>query len=332
MRPVLFAIVFLFAFGQVSAFAQLAHAQPEWYLPTGDGCQLFVQEFGQGPETIVVLHGGWGAEHSYLFDAFKGFDERYHLVFYDQRGSLLSPCSIEKISVQKHVDDLDLLRKTLGLERINIVAHSMGTFLAMTYQQQHPERVKGLVLIGSNLARTPRTDAEKQLKQEQESGIHKMVTDIPAMEPELHKQGLDIKDAKTWTPQQNSIAWHINFAQANIYRLNRWRQIKGGGAFYNNEASQAAANTMPAEWDFTSALATRQCPTRVIDGDHDYVTDPAGKMFQAATANISNVRVVVLKDAGHISWIDAPDDFYSAFQIALQNTTQCSDTKQISVH
>ncbi len=328
MKHLLIALVALFAAYALPADAQLAYAQPEWYLPTGDGCQLFVQEFGHGTETIVVLHGGWGAEHSYLFDAFKGFEEQYHMVFYDQRGSLLSPCPADKISVQKHIDDLELLRKTLGLEQMNIVAHSMGTYLALAYQQQHPDHMKGLVLMGSVLARTPKTDEEKQWQQEQTSGIKRLTTDIPALEPELHKLGMEIKDAKTWTPQQNSLAWHISLAEANIYHLDRWRQLKGGRAFYSSAAGQAAAKTMPTEWDFTPALAARNCSTWVIDGDHDYVTDPAGKIFHSATANISGVHVVVLKDAGHISWIDAPNDFHSNLQTALQSTTRCVDTQE----
>ena len=149
MKPLSPVALLACVFSTVLATAQLQHAQPEWYLPVGDGCKLFVQEFGQGPETIVMLHGGWGAEHSYLLDSMKGFDEHYHLVFYDQRGSRLSPCPADKISVQAHVDDLEKLRIALGFDRLNLVAHSMGTFLAMDFLQQHPDRVKGLVLMGS---------------------------------------------------------------------------------------------------------------------------------------------------------------------------------------
>lgn len=42
--------------------AQIASAR-EWYLAAGEGCRLYVREFGVG-DTVVVLHGGWGAEHS----------------------------------------------------------------------------------------------------------------------------------------------------------------------------------------------------------------------------------------------------------------------------
>jgi len=301
-------------------FAQLAHAQPEWYLPTGDGCSLFVQEFGRGAETIVIVHGGWGAEHSYLLDAFKGLDQKYHLVFYDQRGSLLSPCHTEKISIQKHVDDLERLRAVLGLGQINIVAHSMGTFLALDYEQQHPDHVKGLVLMGALPARTPKTDAEKQLLSAQQNESHEFMQ-RPEIEAEVRRQGLD-KDEKTLAPKQETALWRIHFAGVNIYHVDRWQQVKGGRAFYSSEAGQAAAKTMPQEWDFTGMLRLRRCPTWVIDGDHDYA-DPAGRSFRAATANIASVRIVVLKNAGHISWIDAPDEFAKVLRNALETTTRC---------
>jgi proline-specific peptidase len=321
MKFVLVAMAFFGVMSAVPAYAQLAHAQPEWYLPTGDGCSLFVQEFGRGPETLVILHGGWGAEHSYLFDAFKGLDTKYHLVFYDQRGSLLSPCPAEKISVQKHVDDLERLRAALGLAQINIVAHSMGTYLAMEYQQQHPDRVKGLVLMGSMIPETPKTDAENQLLQQQQAFTHQFMG-RPEIAAELHQEGLD-KDPKTMTPKEETNAWHIHFAAVNIYHLDRWQQVKGGRAFYNTVSEQAAAKTMTSPWDFTEALAARHCPTWVIDGDHDLV-DPSGRSFRAATANMPGVRVVVIKDAGHLSWIDAPGDFSKVLQSALENTTQCA--------
>lgn len=302
------------------AFAQLNHAQPEWYLPTGDGCSLFVQEFGQGPETIVVLHGGWGAEHSYLLDIFKRLDERYHLVFYDQRGSLLSPCSPEKISVQKHVEDLERLRAALGLERMNFVAHSMGTFLAMEYLQQHPDHVKGLVLMGSLPPRAPGSDTEKKLAQVQQSALQQFMT-RPEIAAELKRQSLD-RDEKTLTPKQGTNEWRIHFAGVNIFHIARWQEVKGGRGFYSAAAGQAAAKTMPQQWDFVPALAAHHCTTWVIDGDYDYV-DGSARMFQEATASAPGLHFVVLKNAGHLSWIDDPKKFAKAFRSALASTTSC---------
>src|SRR5690606_1496107 len=137
----------------------------EWYLRAGEGCAPYVAEIGRG-RPVVVLHGGWGAEHSYLLDAFQGLWEGYRFVLYDQRGSLRSPCPIEGLSVEQHVQDRERLRQELGLERMILVGHSMGTFLAMSYLERHPARVEGLVLLGALLPRAP-TSVQETAKYQQ---------------------------------------------------------------------------------------------------------------------------------------------------------------------
>lgn len=46
-------------------------AREEWWVMNDDGCSLYVAEFGQGPQ-VVIVHGGFGAEQSYMLDAFSG--------------------------------------------------------------------------------------------------------------------------------------------------------------------------------------------------------------------------------------------------------------------
>jgi proline-specific peptidase len=307
---------------RLGADAQAIRTQPEWYLPTPDGCSLFVQEYGQGPKTIVILHGGWGAEHSYLIDPLIDFSHKYHLVFYDQRGSLLSPCPTEKISIEKHVDDLERLRQALKLPRLNLIAHSMGTYLAMSYQQKYPDYTKGMVLLGAVIPSTPRSEAEKVLLQQQQS-LSAQIINRAEIGDELAKEGLN-GDPATLTPQQTTAAWRVHYAGANIVHLDRVNEVKGGKAYFNNTSGQAAAKTMPQTWDFTPSLSARKCSTWVIDGDHDYA-DPSGKSFQLATHTISGVHVVVIKDAGHSSWIDAPAEFSNALGMALESTTTCPE-------
>ena len=103
--------------------------EDEWYLPSADGeARLYVWEVGRG-DPVIVLHGGFGAEHSYLYDAVRGLSDRHRFVFYDQRGSLRSPCALEAVRFEAHVADLETLRAELGLERVSLFAHSMGTVL-----------------------------------------------------------------------------------------------------------------------------------------------------------------------------------------------------------
>jgi proline iminopeptidase len=303
-----------------SASGELAFRQPEWYLPTNDGCRLFVQEFGRGKETIIVLHGGWGAEHSYLLDAFFRVDRHYHLVFYDQRGSLRSPCPASQISIQKHVEDLEQLRTTLHLDQINIVAHSMGTFLAMDYLEHYPARVKGIVLLGAVPPRTPRTDSERRLwEQQNDAGKSFMIR--PEIAAELHRNGLD-KDKSSLSPKDETNNWRIRFSGVNLYHIERWRHMKGGRIFYSDEAGEAAAKTMPEAYDFTPALAAHHCPVWFIVGDHDYI-DIGAKILTIVSATVPNMRLTSINDAGHSSWIDAPLTFRDSLLKTLGDVTQC---------
>src|SRR5690606_26464776 len=66
-------------------------AQDEWYVWAPDEVRLYVLQVGHAEaqgSPIVVLHGGVGAEHSYLLPAFLPLADRHRFTFFDQRGSL----------------------------------------------------------------------------------------------------------------------------------------------------------------------------------------------------------------------------------------------------
>ena len=92
--------------------------------PQAADCRIFVRETGEGP-TVVMLHGGWGGEHGSLLPGLLPLAEDARLVFYDQRGSLRSPCD-ELPTAADHVADLERLREVLSEKRIVLLGHSKG--------------------------------------------------------------------------------------------------------------------------------------------------------------------------------------------------------------
>ena len=207
----------------------------EWYLRAPDTVSLYVREFGTG-EVVIVLHGGWGMDHGYMLPALRGLETVAHFVIYDQRGSMRSPAPAEKISVQKHVQDLDLLRQRLGVERVTILAHSMGTFLAESYLQAHPDHVKGLILAG---AIAPVKDsAHSPLGTSSRTGDS--LSKRAEVDAELRKQGLLGKT--DLTDQERTRAWRIRFAGVNVYHVDRWREMEGGQVFYNHRRQRRVAH------------------------------------------------------------------------------------------
>jgi proline-specific peptidase len=293
--------------------AQLAHAEPEWYLPTGDGCRLFVQEYGSGRDTVIVVHGGFGAEHSYLLDAFRGLEERFHFVFYDQRGSLRSPCPDSLISAAAHVRDVERLRQELKLERATLVAHSMGTRLAMQYLQEHPDRLRGMVLAG---AIPPMSVPQEEFNREGTA-----LSERPVVAEQMRLAGLG-PDTSRYTAKERTTHWRIRFTAVNVYHVERWRQMRGGQAFYSQRAGSAASRTLPRSYDFRPAILAHPCPVWIVIGDHDYV-DMGARRHRKWTPGIAHVTLRVLEKAGHAAWIDAPEAWRESLGSALGSMTRC---------
>ena len=259
----------------------------EWSLATPDGCRLYVREVGEGPR-VVALHGGWGAEHGYLVEGLAPLAARSRVVFYDQRGSLRSLCpATAAVTVDRHVEDLELLRETLGEERLVLLGHSMGGFLAMSYAARHPERVAGLVLVASPAARW-NVEAFRDVERAALERLRR--EDVVAT---LRAHGLDVDRDPAWDARRRSL-WHrITWAAINLYDVRRWRAL-GGAFFHRGEAGAAAAASMPESWDFTDALRRLDVPILVVHGDDDFLPAAA---HDGWLASVPNARLVAIPEA-----------------------------------
>lgn len=288
----------------------------EWYLRAPDTVSLYIREFGQG-EPVIVLHGGWGMDHGYMLPALDGLEDVAHFVIYDQRGSMRSPAPPAKISVDRHVEDLDLLRQRLGLSRVTILGHSMGTFLAQAYLEAHPEHVKGLILVG---AIPPVSDSTNNALGSA-NRVGTTLASRPEVDEELRRHGL--LDRTDLTDQETTRQWRIRFAGVNIYHVDRWRQMEGGRVFYSQAAANAASRTMPSQWNFIPVLRAHPCALQVVIGAQDYV-DFGTVQWQNAAKQLPNLQLHILPEAGHASWIDQPDLFRRAVEEAILASASCA--------
>lgn len=167
----------------------------DWFLSTGNwqyDPQLYVRELGNGSEIIIMLHGGWGGEHSGLIEAVKNLENQYRFIFYDQRGSLISPFPDSMITFTNHIEDLELIRKELNLEKLNIVGHSMGAVLASAYASKYPQHIKQLTLLAPAYLKNPIPGEDEDLHQ-QEYALLEAFLNRPAVMQELDKYSLDRK-------------------------------------------------------------------------------------------------------------------------------------------
>ncbi len=98
---------------------------------------------------VVFLHGGPGGgtdpKHRRFFDP-----AHYRIVLFDQRGCGRSRphANLDDNDTWSLVEDIERLRRHLGIESWQVFGGSWGSTLALAYAQHHRERVQELVLRG----------------------------------------------------------------------------------------------------------------------------------------------------------------------------------------
>lgn len=120
------------------------------FLAVDDIHNIYWEQSGN-PEgvPIVLLHGGPGAGATPIHRRF--FDpDHYRIVIFDQRGAGRSqPLGCLKNNTLQHlIDDMEVLREHLAIDRWHVFGGSWGSTLAMSYAIQHPKRCLSLILRG----------------------------------------------------------------------------------------------------------------------------------------------------------------------------------------
>lgn len=114
-----------------------------------DDVVLHGETFGN-PEnpTVIVVHGGAGWDYRGLL-SLKALSDEYFVVFYDQRGTGLSPrVADDELTFEIYLTDLDALVERYSPGRpVNLIGHSFGGMLVSSYVGRHPDKVAGVVLV-----------------------------------------------------------------------------------------------------------------------------------------------------------------------------------------
>lgn len=285
-----------------------------WFLPTSDDCVLFVRERGDGP-LVVVLHGGPGHSHDVLLNAFDRLENEYRFVFYDQRGTLYSPCDESKVTHQQNVQDLEILRKTLGIGKLTLVAHSAGALLALSYMEKFPDRVAHAVLVTAPAFRYPKPSEDKLGEPVINTGQHDEIIS-KSFRNQLKVEGLlkGYEENSLSVKELNTVS-RIYFAANFLYDLRNWKQLRGGGVFHNPNTEAAIAKTIPDPWDYSVMLQNFSGSVSVINAKNDYRVN--AQLWNHIKLEVSGMRYIEIENAGHALWIDQPEKFYQALKSVL---------------
>ena len=127
---------------------------------TVNGARIYFDVDGEGltpggaimreKPTVVMVHGGPGADHTVAKPYFNQLTDIAQVVFYDHRGNGRSSGDDPKDwNLAQWGDDLRGLCDALGIEQPIIIGTSFGGFVALSYATRYPNHAAGLVLIST---------------------------------------------------------------------------------------------------------------------------------------------------------------------------------------
>lgn len=123
------------------------------YIEMSDKVNLYVKQSGEGIPCLFI-HGGPG-EGSLDFEALGGnsLESFMQMIYFDQKGCARSGGnSSDDYSIERIIDDIEEIRKTLGISKWIVMAHSFGGIIAANYAYKYEEFVDKLILLNCTLS------------------------------------------------------------------------------------------------------------------------------------------------------------------------------------
>lgn len=95
-----------------------------------------------------LIHGGPGGDHSGFKPGFSPLADRMQLVYFDHRGQGRSGRGDPALyNLDENVEDMEALRKHLGLGPIVSIGTSYGGMVAQAHAARYPDSVSHLILV-----------------------------------------------------------------------------------------------------------------------------------------------------------------------------------------
>jgi proline iminopeptidase len=273
-------------------------------LTTQDGRKLAYKRTGSG--STLVCHGGGPGFSALYLGNLGGLDERLELILPDPRGTGGSdrPADSSAYGIEDYVDDLEQLRRHLGLERLNLLGHSHGGLIAMTYAARHPERVERLILA-STLARW---------SPQQEEAMNAWA-DLHAGEPWYAdaKAALDAEQAGEFSTEEEMVELGIRefpfyFARYGDAERDYIDSVSADKT--NADALRHFNQEIFETFDLRPELEKITAPTLLITGADDFITGPPSA--SEIELGLADVSKVIIPGCGHFVFFEAPEAFCEA--------------------
>lgn len=277
----------------------------EAYIKT-EGASLYTQTMGKG-SPLIILHGGAGyITHDYLLPHMQRLAKNNLIVLYDQRalGKSTGDPIPEQINLNTYIQDLDAIRASLGVNKVSLLGHSFGSFLALHYAITHPESVDKLILASSMPISTP--DLGLFLT-EYAKRVAPCANELQKIESsEAYLSG----DPETAQNYLKIVYQTYLYDPENIHKLNLFKsqkEVLNGFKVWNIFKEQVFLQP----YDMTDQLKKLQNKTLIVHGDVDIIPFAVAEHIKDALPSSTLIKI---QNSGHFPFVEQPEPFFKAIE------------------
>ncbi len=284
------------------------HGFTTWYRVVGEG-----EEPGRLP--LLCLHGGPGAGWHHL-ETYAELAEGRRVVFYDQLGcgnsAVAEPHDPAMWTPDLYVEEVNVVREALGLERVIVLGQSWGGMLALAYAVTQPDGLAGLV-VQSSPASVPFWMTE----------LRRLRAALPADVQAV----LDQHEAEGTTTDPEYEEAAMVFYRRHVCRTDPWpdwlqrtfEALAANPEVYEtmNGPNEFHVVGTIKDFDLEDRLGEIRVPTLLISGSHDEVTPATVARVHEA---LPESEWVLLEESSHMAQAEQPEETFAAIRRFLAAT------------
>jgi len=252
---------------------------------------MFYIEQGNGIP-IVFIHGFPLSGKIWDFQT-PVIESNARVIVPDLRGFGQSEFTDTEYSMELFASDIKALLDTMNIKQVVIAGISMGGYIAFAFYRLFPASVKAMILLDTRAG----TDSEEGKKSRIDLARRAHNGEIEQI-------------AEEWITKLLAPAT----IKSKSYVVNKLRNIITST---NPEIIARASLAMMKRQDSTTLLKDISCPVLIITGEHDRLTPI--EEARAMAVSIKGARIEVIKDAGHLTCLEAPEQVNNLIMLFLSN-------------
>lgn len=305
----------------------------EDYFELNNGISLYYEKQGNGKTPVLIIHGGPAIPYEKTWLGLDSLSSNYTFYYYHQRGSGKSTRPFNKfettnfyknavalnstLGIPAQIADIEQIRRKLGQEKIILIGHSFGGFLASMYAIEFPQNVESLILVTpAEVIKLPSNDGEglyeavqkrlpENLKHEYSEYL-KMLFDYSNL---FEKSEQDLINETTKFIKYFDIATKQK-TESNPDNIGGWMP-------------KALYLSMGAKHDYSKYLKQIKAPTLIVYGTDDIIEQSSLQLY---LENIPNVTFNSISGS-HFIFNDNPLEFRKIVSDFLNEN--CKDSSKI---